>query len=143
MYGSYLLDKHHWPLVFECVKAMTSTLEKGKKEGCSCTSKNSSKNEKNSFGNDSGAVDEYYENSTINHILENISRDDLKKNCNCKSLPLFCKIRICEDGIDSYKATENFCSKRDFISFSSELSRRILFCRGDKKKTFAFFFEGQ
>ena len=109
MYGSYLLDKHHWPLVFECVKAMTSTLEKGKKERCSCTGKNSSKNEKKSFGNDSGAVDENYENSTMNHMIENISRDDLKKNCNCQSLPLFCKIRICEDGIDSYKATENFC----------------------------------
>ena len=116
MYGSYLLDKHHWPLVFECVKAMTSTLEKGKKERCSCTSKISSKNENNSFSNNSGAVDENYENFTITHIKENISRDNLKKdnqhkknNCHCHSLPLFCKIRICEDGIDSYKATENFC----------------------------------
>lgn len=24
-------------------------------------------------------------------------------------IPLLCKIRICEDGVDSYKATEDFC----------------------------------
>jgi tRNA-dihydrouridine synthase 1 len=28
LYGSYLLDKCHWPLVFECVQAMTSTLSR-------------------------------------------------------------------------------------------------------------------
>ena len=81
MYGSYLLDKHHWPLVFECVKAMTSTLEKGKMERCACTTSSS--------------------NSKLNHLS--------KKICNCNSLPLFCKIRICEDGIDSYKSTKSFC----------------------------------
>ena len=83
MYGSYLLDKHHWPLVFECVKAMTSTLEKGKIERCTCTTSSSSSNSK------------------LNHSS--------KKICHCNSLPLFCKIRICEDGIDSYKSTEKFC----------------------------------
>jgi tRNA-dihydrouridine synthase 1 len=27
LFGSYLLDKCHWPLVFDCVKAMVSALE--------------------------------------------------------------------------------------------------------------------
>jgi tRNA-dihydrouridine synthase 1 len=27
LFGSYLLDKCHWPLVFECVKAMVTALE--------------------------------------------------------------------------------------------------------------------
>ena len=83
MYGSYLLDKHHWPLVFECVRAMTSTLEKGKMERCTCTTSSNSSNSK------------------LNHLS--------KKICHCNSLPLFCKIRICEDGIDSYKTTKSFC----------------------------------
>ena len=93
MYGSYLLDKHHWPLVFECVRAMTSTLEKGKMEKCTCTTSSSSRNK-------------------LNHSS--------KKICHCNSLPLFCKIRICEDGIDSYKTTKSFCKgkvRRNFYTW--------------------------
>ena len=53
LFGSYLLDKRHWPRVFACVGAMVD------------------------------AVD--------------------------GSVPIYCKIRLCEDGVDVYQCTLDFC----------------------------------
>lgn len=77
LYGSYLLDRCHWPRVFECVKAMTTALH--------VDNSNDENDDRN--GIDKTDKTDYVFNNTI---------------------PLFCKIRICEDGVDNYKATESF-----------------------------------
>ena len=81
MYGSYLLDKNRWPLVFECVKAMTIAL-KEKKDSC---------------------------DSDKGRNKVNDDEKEEKEEEDSAGIPLLCKIRICEDGVDSYKATEDFC----------------------------------
>ena len=122
MYGSYLLDKHHWPLVFECVKAMASELRKGRSETCACSSSSGGHRSSSRYRCSDDKIDHDDDTKNIDQndgkCIDSAGVCKMRKanencqnasNCNCGVLPLFCKIRICEDGIDSYKATEAFC----------------------------------
>ena len=134
MYGSYLLDKHHWPLVFECVRSMCTALESGRRKNCPCkqakiidssesyidNKDNYSNNDNNNNTNNDNNNDNYdnndnndnnnYNNDNNNNNKNNKNKNNFKNRCNCGVIPLFCKIRICEDGINPYKATETFCT---------------------------------
>jgi len=101
LYGSYLLDKCHWPLVFECVKAMTTTLQVSNSHNIDA---NNTDNDANNTNNDANNTN-YDANNTNNDANNTNDANDEKDN---NIIPLFCKIRICEDGVDNYKATEAF-----------------------------------
>ena len=130
MYGSYLLDKHHWPLVFECVRSMCTALESGRRKNCPCKKnkiinnnesdndgRNDNQNNNNDNNNDNDTTDNnnvfnqnQNQNNENNKDKNNKNKNNFKNRCNCGVIPLFCKIRICEDGINPYKATETFCT---------------------------------
>ena len=106
MYGSYLLDKNRWPLVFDCVRAMTTAL-KDKNNSCDVNKRrnkiygNEEKHDGKKVEGNSGDCD--------NGILDEKKKREEKEEEDIVGIPLLCKIRISEDGVDSYKATEEFC----------------------------------
>lgn len=119
MYGSYLLDKHRWPLVFGCVRAMTTALKEGKPSTYLSDVSKKSNDEREMDKEDEEQNDEKKQNEkSRNHDYKASNTNEKgEKNANIMNekdknnpvIPLFCKIRICEDGIDTYKATEDFC----------------------------------
>ena len=128
MYGSYLLDKNRWSLVFDCVRAMTTALKEGKKStNLSNVSKNSNderemdredEEENNEKKRDEKSRNHKYLASNANEKGEKKSDIVNERDRNKNVIPLFCKIRICEDGVDSYKATEDFC--KGSVSYHTE-----------------------
>ena len=119
MYGSYLLDKHRWSLVFDCVRAMTTALKEEKQSSYLCNISKKSNDEREMDRKDEEDYDKKKreEKSRIQDYRASNANEKGKekadivngKDENNPVIPIFCKIRICEDGIDSYKATEDFC----------------------------------
>ena len=119
MYGSYLLDKHRWPLVFDCVRAMTTALKEGKPSTNLIDFSEKSNDEREMEKEDEGENDEKKQEEKSRKYIYKASNAIEKgekkagivneRDKNSTVIPLFCKIRICEDGIDTYKATEDFC----------------------------------
>ena len=109
MFGSYLLDKNRWSLVFDCVRAMTAALKQKKK---TCDSHNitkkvndvKEKEKDEDEKNGCGKVDVKYGDQKVEILDKEVHEDE-----DSSVIPLLCKIRICEDGVNSYKATEAFC----------------------------------
>jgi soluble cytochrome b562 len=111
MYGSYLLDKNRWPLVFDCVKAMTTAL-KEKKNSCDVNKRRNKMNdaeEENSDKREDKSKSDNTELMNGKEVGEEEKEEKEDDEENSIGIPLLCKIRICEDGVDSYKATEDFC----------------------------------
>ena len=128
MYGSYLLDKNRWSLVFDCVRAMTTALIEEKQSNYLTNVSKNSKDERERDREDEEENDEKkreeksrnHKNKASNANEKGEKKADImnERDKNKKVIPLFCKIRICEDGVDTYKATEDFC--KGSVSYHTE-----------------------
>ena len=116
--------------MFDCVSAMTTAL-KQKKKSCNLNhiSKNvSDKSEKKDKDEEEDNSKKKGVENSIDQKIKTLNSEEEKDKEKDKEedkekekeeeekekedsvvIPLLCKIRICEDGVDSYTATEDFC----------------------------------
>lgn len=118
LFGSYLLDKVHWPLVFKCVQAMRNSIEEyrsrksnenmdiGSSSGLSLT-KASSDISNITLLHEASLSGEYQSAIDISERIFHNKPADIASFRHDR-VPLFCKIRYCE-GSNKFASTKEFC----------------------------------